>query len=307
MNAQLPPAGWHPDPEDKNQWRYWDGSQWTEHRAPRGARSNSAPTPTKTASAAPLETPASRGASSAAPPGPAHMNLASESGFVGWVKRHKVMSGFGGAFVVLVLIGALGSTESTTGDADTPAVNKTASDKDGDGVPNKRDAFPADPDESADKNKNGRGDNADAVIAEAKAQAEEDAKRQAEEKAAAEARQKEIDNAPFPSEHDLALVFKDPDSHVGEEFKVWGQVFQFDAATGTDSFLAQVANRNTMSYGFFDGENALFTGDEADFANLVEDDLFIATVSVAGSESYDTQIGGNTTVPSFEVLKITPQ
>lgn len=30
----LPPAGWHPDPQDPAQLRYWDGNQWTEHRAP---------------------------------------------------------------------------------------------------------------------------------------------------------------------------------------------------------------------------------------------------------------------------------
>lgn len=28
-------AGWHMDPGDPNQLRYWDGSQWTEHRHPR--------------------------------------------------------------------------------------------------------------------------------------------------------------------------------------------------------------------------------------------------------------------------------
>lgn len=29
--ADLPPAGWHPDPAGFNRWRWWDGSQWTEH------------------------------------------------------------------------------------------------------------------------------------------------------------------------------------------------------------------------------------------------------------------------------------
>ena len=28
------PAGWYPDPEQAGQQRYWDGLQWTEHRAP---------------------------------------------------------------------------------------------------------------------------------------------------------------------------------------------------------------------------------------------------------------------------------
>lgn len=29
-----PPAGWYPDPEMAGTQRYWDGSVWTEHRAP---------------------------------------------------------------------------------------------------------------------------------------------------------------------------------------------------------------------------------------------------------------------------------
>jgi hypothetical protein len=32
--SDTPAAGWYPDPEDATQQRYWDGTQWTEHRAP---------------------------------------------------------------------------------------------------------------------------------------------------------------------------------------------------------------------------------------------------------------------------------
>lgn len=28
-------AGWHPDPNDPNSLRYWDGTAWTDHRSPR--------------------------------------------------------------------------------------------------------------------------------------------------------------------------------------------------------------------------------------------------------------------------------
>ena len=35
--SDLPPADWYTDPEDESQYRYWDGSAWTEHRAPRRA------------------------------------------------------------------------------------------------------------------------------------------------------------------------------------------------------------------------------------------------------------------------------
>jgi hypothetical protein len=30
------PAGWFVDPQDATQYRYWDGTQWTDHRSPRG-------------------------------------------------------------------------------------------------------------------------------------------------------------------------------------------------------------------------------------------------------------------------------
>jgi hypothetical protein len=34
--AQLPPAGWHPDPTGRHEQRYWDGSQWTANIADAG-------------------------------------------------------------------------------------------------------------------------------------------------------------------------------------------------------------------------------------------------------------------------------
>jgi hypothetical protein len=30
----MPPPGWYPDPEITDTQRYWDGAEWTEHRAP---------------------------------------------------------------------------------------------------------------------------------------------------------------------------------------------------------------------------------------------------------------------------------
>lgn len=32
--SEIPPADWYPDPEQPGQLRYWDGTQWTDHRAP---------------------------------------------------------------------------------------------------------------------------------------------------------------------------------------------------------------------------------------------------------------------------------
>ncbi len=51
--SDLPPADWYTDPEDESQYRYWDGSTWTEHRAPRhdqqASESGSEPGQTRTA------------------------------------------------------------------------------------------------------------------------------------------------------------------------------------------------------------------------------------------------------------------
>lgn len=43
--------GWHPDPEDPAQVRYWDGAQWTEHRSP---NPNYAPPPPPPGAPAPF-------------------------------------------------------------------------------------------------------------------------------------------------------------------------------------------------------------------------------------------------------------
>ena len=43
--SDLPPADWYTDPEDEAQYRYWDGSGWTEHRAPRHGPPDGEPGP----------------------------------------------------------------------------------------------------------------------------------------------------------------------------------------------------------------------------------------------------------------------
>jgi hypothetical protein len=103
------------------------------------------------------------------------------------------------------------------------------------------------------------------------------------------------------SKQQWAKIVKKPSSYKGDRYIIYGQVTQFDSATGDDNFLADTAHRNTMSYGFFDGENTLLTGSAKQLDDLVEDDVFRASVTVLGKMDYDTQIGGNTTVPLLEV------
>ncbi len=100
-----------------------------------------------------------------------------------------------------------------------------------------------------------------------------------------------------------AKLVKSPDTYTGKGYVIWACIFQFDAATGAEGFLAQAANRK-LSYWFTDGENASFTGDAAKLADFVEDDVVYMKVVSEGSYSYDTQAGGNTTVPQFRVVSI---
>ncbi|MFI7515708.1 hypothetical protein ACIBVK_19680 [Micromonospora echinofusca] len=105
------------------------------------------------------------------------------------------------------------------------------------------------------------------------------------------------------SERQWKLIAKNPDAYVGRTYVVFGRVTQFDAATGVDTFRANVAHRRMADE--YDYEtNTLLTGSAADLDNLVEDDIFRANVTVLSAFSYDTQIGGETTVPLLQVDSI---
>jgi hypothetical protein len=80
---------------------------------------------------------------------------------------------------------------------------------------------------------------------------------------------------------------KNPDVHVGDEVLIYGQVTQFDSATGTEGFLADSgATKKFPEYGYVDfNENTVYSGDEADLEDVVEGDLFTAYVTVVGSYS----------------------
>ena len=99
-------------------------------------------------------------------------------------------------------------------------------------------------------------------------------------------------------------LVKSPDAYIGRTYQLWACIWQFDAATGDDAFLANASYRREEYWNLY-GENASFVGDADRLADFVEDDVVVMNVVGTGSYSYDTQAGGNTTVPSFEVVKIT--
>ena len=108
------------------------------------------------------------------------------------------------------------------------------------------------------------------------------------------------------SARDFKLLAKDPDAYAGKAYTIYGYVSQFDSATGTGGFRANTGATRQKADDWYEFEqNSVLTGDEDVLAEIVEDDLFQAKVVVTGSYSYDTQIGGSTTVPSFAVQEIT--
>jgi hypothetical protein len=114
----------------------------------------------------------------------------------------------------------------------------------------------------------------------------------------------ETEPAQRVTKREWAKIVKNPDRHAGERYIIYGQITQFDSATGDEGFRADTAHANTMSYGFFDGKYTVLSGSATQLNNLVEGDVFRASVEVSGSYDYDTQIGGETSAPHLEVLSI---
>lgn len=105
------------------------------------------------------------------------------------------------------------------------------------------------------------------------------------------------------SERQWKLIAKNPDAYTGKTYIVYGVVTQFDSATGDDSFRADVGGKN-MAEDYEYETNTLLAGSASMLTNLVEGDEFRASATVVGSVSYETQIGGNTTVPRLNVAAI---
>ena len=98
-------------------------------------------------------------------------------------------------------------------------------------------------------------------------------------------------------------VVKSPDKHYGESYVVWACITQFDAATGDEVFRGEASNKN-RAYWYLDGDNAIFTGTARQLRRFVKDDVVEMKANSLGSFTYDTQIGGESTVPMFYVHSI---
>jgi hypothetical protein len=113
---------------------------------------------------------------------------------------------------------------------------------------------------------------------------------------------KQLDDRSF------ALIAKDPDAHIGETILVYGSVMQFDSATGRCNMLVSAeGTQKEMSYDYAQNTFATAGDGESDcpaFDPIVEGDHVKMWVTILGSYSYDTQIGGNTTVPAYDVAQV---
>lgn len=95
------------------------------------------------------------------------------------------------------------------------------------------------------------------------------------------------------------LIAKNPDSHVGEKYVIYGRVTQADSALGSSTIRV---NTDGAQVDYYEMDiNTIATAGAASFSEVVEDDLVTMYVVVKGSQTYDTQIGGSTTAPEVEV------
>jgi len=106
------------------------------------------------------------------------------------------------------------------------------------------------------------------------------------------------------SSRDYALLVKNPDAAKGRKLIVYGVVTQFDPATGTSDFRANTGADNSARIYDYDENTLLHAPDPAILKDVVEKDMVTMYVDVVGSQSYDTQIGGHTTAPLFNVYII---
>lgn len=103
-------------------------------------------------------------------------------------------------------------------------------------------------------------------------------------------------------ERDLAQIVKAPDDHIGRQVIVYGAITQLDAATGKCFVRISITDSPQDAWYDYEHNSVGVAGDgESDCPVLdpfVADDEVKLWITIGGSISYDTQIGGSTTVPA---------
>lgn len=99
------------------------------------------------------------------------------------------------------------------------------------------------------------------------------------------------------NDRDFQVLIKDPEAATGEKYVIYGDVSQLDAATG-DSTMRVNATATPDPLAF--GDNVVVNVRDSELLRpVVSGDAVKLFVTVDGAMSYDTQIGGRTTVAEF--------
>jgi hypothetical protein len=203
-----------------------------------------------------------------------------------WFARHKALTTIGAVVLAMAIIGAFtGAGKSGVANESSPSTSQGRS--------------------AADRSRDAARIAENEAAASAKAEADRvAAEKEAEAQAAEEAAKMDPASYSEISSRDYALIAKDPDAHAGEKYVLYGHITQFDSATGPDAFLANTDAVRQGDWYEYDVNTLVVAEDASILSPVVEDDLVKMYVEVVGSFSYDTQIGGNTTVPQVTVRMI---
>lgn len=127
----------------------------------------------------------------------------------------------------------------------------------------------------------------------------------ASQEAAQQATEKDPSQYQQITDRDWSLIAKNPDAHAGEKVVVYGKVTQSDAAMGDNEMRVDVGGEQQDEGYEYDTNTVVEAGIPGIFGQVVEGDMVTMYARVDGSMSYDTQIGGSTTVPQLDVYVIT--
>jgi len=107
------------------------------------------------------------------------------------------------------------------------------------------------------------------------------------------------------NQRDWKLIAKDPEGNKGRYIKIFGKITQFDAATGTSRFRADIAGTvDEVSATYFYGDNTFLSGDATTLKNYIVGDKFQADVKVESPYTYTTTLNGQVTVPFLTLVSI---
>ena len=107
------------------------------------------------------------------------------------------------------------------------------------------------------------------------------------------------------SDRTWKLIYKSPGKYKGKNYTVWGNIWQFDDATGPSTFLSYVSGTNKFDGTYFSGyDDAMLKSTSKRLANFVEGDVYKACVTVKGGYTYERAAGGTNTVPLLYVNSI---